>query len=231
MDAEIKYTNAMITLSANQNFEEEGTNPFQIGFQVTPMPLVANEHYCVESYVRLNKEHPEVKIIIHEFMLGAYQAKAIDDFLLTSYENGSIEVDIIVERFLCNSELEFHGLKITDEHMLVEEPVVFTIKFYNSGWASDEDAVIPECLNGKTVYSKEDDVWLWLIPKLHTDLEFLTSYLIAEFDNPYLIISPMLDIILDFKLNTSTYDNSFYDKNIGFKDKASLINIIYNQHC
>ncbi len=211
MDTEIKYTNAMITLTANQNFEEEGTNPFQISLQVTPMPLVAGEHYCTESYVRLNKEHPEVKIIIHEFILGAYQAKALDDFMLTSYEDGSIEVDIIVERFLCNSEIEFHGINITDEHMVIEEPVVFTVKIYNSDWESEEDAGLPYDLVGKVEYCEEDNIWLWLIPKVHTDLQYIILTIQSEFDNPYLIISPCLDIIVDFRLDISKYDLSRYD--------------------
>ena len=211
MNTEIKYTNAMIKVSANQNFEEEGTNPFQIGFQVSPMPLVAGDHYCAECYVRLNKEHPEVKLMIHEFISGAYQAKALDDFILTSYENGSIEVDIIVERFLCNSKIEFHGVKITDDHMLIEEPVVFTVKFYNSDWEHEEDAMIPDTLVGKVEYCKEDNVWLWLIPKYHTSLQHVILSVQTEFENPYLVISPCLDIIVDFKLNTYQYDNSRYD--------------------
>ena len=201
MDTEIKYTNAMITLTSKQNFEEEGTNPFQIGFKVTDMPLVAGEHYCTESYVRLNKEHPEVKIIIHEFILGAYQAKALDDFMLTSYEDGSIEVDIIVERFLCNSEIEFHGINITDEHMVIEEPVVFTVKFYNTNWESEEDARIPDTLVGNVEYYEEDNIWLWLIPKFHTDLQHIILTIQSEFENSYLLISPYLDVIVDLNLD------------------------------
>ena len=211
MDTEIKYTNAMIMLNANQNFEEEGTNPFQIGFKVTDMPLVAGEHYCTESYVRLNKEHPEVKIIIHEFILGAYQAKALDDFMLTSYEDGSIEVDIIVERFLCNSEIEFHGINITDEHMVIEEPVVFTVKFYNTNWESEEDARIPDTLVGNVEYYEEDNIWLWLIPKFHTDLQHIILTIQSEFENSYLLISPYLDVIVDLNLDIFKYDLSRYD--------------------
>ncbi len=222
MNTEIKYTNAMITLAANQNFEEEGTNPFQIGFKVTDMPLVAGEHYCTESYVRLNKEHPEVKIIIHEFILGAYQAKALDDFMLTSYEDGSIEVDIIVERFLCNSEIEFHGINITDEHMVIEEPVVFTVKFYNTNWESEEDARIPDTLVGKAEYYEEDNIWLWLIPKFHTDLQHIILTIQSEFENSYLLISPYLDVIVDLNLDIFKYDLSRYD-NIRSRDNIKKL--------
>ena len=102
-----------------------------------------------------------------------------------------------------------------------------TVKCYNSYWESEEDAGMPDSLVGKVEYYEEDNIWLWLIPKFHTDLQSVILAIRTKFDNPYLIISPFLDVIVDFSLNTSKYDYSIYDT-IRSKDDNELTPLEFN---
>lgn len=56
--------------------------------------------------------------------------------------------------------------------------------------------------------SKENNYIKWSIDKDSCSLNDLITELISEFENPYLIISPELEVILDFRFKSEKYENS-----------------------
>lgn len=87
------------------------------------------------------------------------------------------------------------------------------VKIFNHDWNKDtpEDYSVG-VLKGRSIYVIEEDkeYVVWLIEKDSITLQDLLLHLMCEFENPYLIIEPTLnlDIILDFKLKSELYDGT-----------------------
>lgn len=61
-------------------------------------------------------------------------------------------------------------------------------------------------INGYGKVVKEDNIIKWKIDRDSCNYHELISCLIMEFENPYLIIKPNSDIILDFRFDTNKYE-------------------------
>lgn len=81
-------------------------------------------------------------------------------------------------------------------------------------------------IKGDVYYDVEHEMFIWKIPTSEISFQALIAKIIEEFDNPYLIISPDLEIILDFKMDTSKVRelNSKYDRSV--EQVKELYNVI-----
>lgn len=70
----------------------------------------------------------------------------------------------------------------------------------------EEDFPLPNIFKGR--YKIENKKITWLIEKENNTLEEIIDFLISEFDNPYLIITPTKDIILNFRMQTDIYEEN-----------------------
>lgn len=93
----------------------------------------------------------------------------------------------------------------------------YTVKIFDSltNYLELEDYPVPNYVDGVAV--KDGNCVTWHIYKESTSFEDLVKNIIADFDNPYLLITPDLDIILDFRLSV---DENQYN-NITIKDIGS----------
>lgn len=109
----------------------------------------------------------------------------------------------------------------------------YLVKIINAGPVEDvEDGVVTDLIDGihgDVYYDVEHDMYIWKIPTSELSFQSLVAKIIEEFDNPYLIITPNLEIILDFKMNTEVYEklNSKHDRSV--EQVKELYNILIRE--
>lgn len=101
----------------------------------------------------------------------------------------------------------------------------YLVKFLNSNWEAIDGAEIIDNIKGDIVYDKKNDIIIWIIEASVVSYQSLICKLIEEFDNPYLIISPNFEIILDFNLNT---EYSYKFRNINSEPSEKVVKELFN---
>lgn len=93
----------------------------------------------------------------------------------------------------------------------------YLVKIINTGPVDEGEVFdIINGIKGDVYHDVEHDMYIWKIPTSVISFQSLIAKIIAEFDNPYLVISPDLEIILDFKLDTTKLEtlNSKHDRSV-----------------
>lgn len=107
----------------------------------------------------------------------------------------------------------------------------YLVKILNSGWETVTDADLLEDVKGDIVYDKENNLFIWLIETTEVSFQTLICMLITEFENPYLVITPNLEIIMDFKLDVTQYEKLVpHSKNRTIEQVKELHQIITNKN-
>lgn len=87
----------------------------------------------------------------------------------------------------------------TKDMLKINSELTYIVRFYDNLSELDiEDFGLPSYCDGEAI--KEDNSIVWIIKASSIKFSDLIEEIICDFNNPYLIITPEFEIILDFRL-------------------------------